>query len=221
VTKSPRRQEIIGVVGRLTLVEIDNPAHDEFVAIGVGDDRKRRERKTFGLEHQMVGDEPGRIEVLVQQRRRHRERFGRIVEPGLVGRVDRELFRRANIGPGQVADRVIVLCVAQSPRENGAGIARVAGCFVPVERFDPRDHLSAGLRFRVRGRIFRRHRLGIELFENDVPAAMIFRDRFERCVGAQVEIGFRPGFAVARRAVRFEKRQHGFAEVPLEGGAVG
>ena len=74
----------------------------------------------------MVGHLPGRREILLQQRRRHRQRFARVVEARLVGRIDRKLARRPNVDARQIANRVVVLGVAQPPGQHDAGIARIA-----------------------------------------------------------------------------------------------
>ena len=100
------------------------------VAVGIGDRRMGREAEAIRLQDQMVGDQPRRRQVLLHQGRRHRQRFARVVEPGLVGGIDRELARGPDVDPRQVADRVVELGVAQPPRQDGAGIAGIPPGFV-------------------------------------------------------------------------------------------
>ena len=138
----PGGQEIVGVVGLLPLVEIDDPPHAVLVAVGVGDHRVRREGEALGFQDEVFGDPPRRLQVLLQQGRRHRQRFRRVVEAGLVGGVDGELPRRADVDARQVADGVVVLGVAQPTRQDRAGIARVSLRLVLAERLDPVDDPS-------------------------------------------------------------------------------
>ncbi len=62
----PGGLKVVGIVGPLPLVEIDDPPHAELVAVGVGDDRIRGERQPVRVEDQMFGYTPGRFEVFVQ-----------------------------------------------------------------------------------------------------------------------------------------------------------
>src|SRR5436305_560015 len=80
VSEAPRGEEVVGVVGRLPPVEVDDLADDVLVAVGVGDDRVRGEVEAIGLQHQVIGDPAGRLQVLLQERRRHGQRLGRVVE---------------------------------------------------------------------------------------------------------------------------------------------
>ena len=57
------------------------------------------------LQDEVIGDQPRGLQVLLHQGRRHRQRFGRVVEPGLVGGVDGELPGRPDVDARQVADR--------------------------------------------------------------------------------------------------------------------
>ena len=47
--EAPGGQEVVGVVGPLPLVEIDDPPHAVLVAVGVGDHRVRREGEPSGF----------------------------------------------------------------------------------------------------------------------------------------------------------------------------
>ena len=118
----------------------------------------------------MVGDPPRRLQVLLHQGRRHRQRFRRVVEAGLVGGVDGELPRRPDVDARQVADGVVVLGVAQPPRQDPAGIARVPLRLVLAERLDPVDDIPAQLGLRMPLRLRRRHRSALELLQDGLPA---------------------------------------------------
>ena len=120
VPEPPGGQEVVGVVDPLPLVEVDDPPDAVLVAVGVGDHRVRREGEPVRLQDEVVGDQPRRLQVLLHQGRRHRQRFGRVVEAGLVGGIDGELPRRPDVDARQVADRVVVLGVAQPPRQDRA-----------------------------------------------------------------------------------------------------
>ena len=69
----PCGKKILGVIGGLPLVEINDPFNGIFVAIGLGDDRMRRKNKPVWLEHDMLGNVAGRFQIFVQQGRGHRE----------------------------------------------------------------------------------------------------------------------------------------------------
>ena len=80
------------------------------------------------LQDHVVRDLARRLQVFVQQRRRHRERFAGVVEARRVGGIDGELARRAEVDAGEIADGVVVLRVAQPPRQDDA---RIAGVLAP------------------------------------------------------------------------------------------
>ena len=132
VPETPGGQEIVGVVGPLPLVEVDDPADAVLVAVGVGDDRMRGEGETVGLEDEVVGDPPRRFQVLLHQGRRHGQRFapscrspprwpGRRGTPGSAGcrrpsgrgsvwSYSALLSRRGGTGPGSPAFRAASPC---------------------------------------------------------------------------------------------------------------
>jgi hypothetical protein len=79
----PRRAELIGVVGVLTVV-LDAVQ----IAIGVEQDVIRCEREYGSVEEHVIRYAPCRLQVLGQERRRHRQRLAGTVEPCLVGGID-------------------------------------------------------------------------------------------------------------------------------------
>lgn len=110
---APCGREIFREIGGLLLVEIDDAQHGEFVAIGVGHDRMRREREAIRFQNQMLGHGARGLQIFFHQRGRHCERLAGVVEASLIRRVDRKFLRRSNIDTGQVANGVVVFCVAQ------------------------------------------------------------------------------------------------------------
>ena len=159
----------------------------------------------------MIGDSPRGQQILVQQRRRHRQRLAGVVEAGLVGGIDGEFPRRTDVDAGQIADRVVVLGIAEPSREHHAGIAVTAAGLGGPGRLNPLDHLLPRAIGRL-GRLFRRHLARAEPRENAIPARKILDDGIDRRVLRQIELCGRPGAAVAARAVGLEERLHGFRE---------
>ena len=133
----------------MALVEVDDALDAVLVAVGVGHHRMRREDETLGLEDDVVGDQPGRRQVLLQEGRRHGERFARVVEAGLVGGIDRELAGRPDVHSGQVANRVIELGIAQPAGQDGARIAGVALGLTVAQVADPGDDRGPFVRPRL------------------------------------------------------------------------
>jgi hypothetical protein len=123
----------------MTPVEVDNADHAVPVAVGVGDHRVRREDEAIRLQDCVVGDQPRRRQVLLQERRRHDQRLARVVEAGFVGGIDRELPGRADVDTRQVADRVVELGVAQAPGQDGARVAGVSHRFLVAQVSNPGD----------------------------------------------------------------------------------
>src|SRR5262249_52798678 len=123
------------------------------------------------LKDQMLPDPSRRFEVFLDERRRHGERFGGVVKTGFVGRVDGELAGRTDVDAGQVADRVIVFSVAQSPGDDWSRIAGVPRRLVPADGPDPLENLLTLFRFWMSLRLLRRHVSGLKLLADVVPAA--------------------------------------------------
>ena len=87
--------------------------------------------------------------------------------------------------------------------------ARVAGVPRRLElpdRPDPGDDRVAGLGRRLPLRLRRRHRLRLELLEDELPAREVLGHRLGGREGAQVEVALGLILAVAPEAVGFEER---------------
>ena len=69
----PGRAEVIGVIGVLAIVEIDDLLDAVLIPIGLDKDLIRRERESVRVEEQVIRDAPRRLQVLGQERRRHRQ----------------------------------------------------------------------------------------------------------------------------------------------------
>ena len=174
------------------------------------------EIQAMRFQDDVLGDRPRRLQVLLQQGRRHRERFRGVVEPGSGRGVHREFPGRPDVDARQVTNRGVVLGITESPRQNPAGIARIAPRLVDAERLDPGDDLPAELGLGLSFRLRRRHRLRLELLEDGLPALMVLGDRIQRRVGTQVEVALALLLVVTLKAVRPEKRVDGVPKGGLE-----
>ncbi len=122
-----------------------------------------------------------------------------VVEARLVGGIDGKLFRRADVHSRQIADGVVVLGVAQPPREDDAGIVRMALRFLHGQRLNPVDDgLALGLR-RLLPRLAGRHLSRLEPREHERPAPLIAGDGIAGGIGRQIETG--RGLAAAMAGV--------------------
>ncbi len=201
-------QEVIGVIDLVALVEVDDPLDAVLVPVGFGHDRMRREDEAAGFQHDVVGDQPRRRQVFLEEGGRHGERFARIVEAGLVGGVDGKLARRPNIDAGQVTNCVVKFGVAQTPCQHGPGVAGVALRLVVTQFPNPGDDRGALCRRRPSRRIFGRHLLGVEPFEHLFPLCRILGNRRHTRIAAEVKPGLRLLRAVTRNAIAFNERPH-------------
>ena len=154
----------------------------------------------------MVGDDARGVEVLLDQRRRHRQRFPGVVEARLVCGIDGKLLGRPDVDARQIADGVVVLGVTQPAREHDARVVWMAlrvlcpGPFNPVD-----DRLPLDWRRLLPG-LAGRHLPGLEPRHHEIPVALVADDRILRRVRRQVEAGCRLVAAVAPVAVGLEER---------------
>ena len=143
------------------------------------------------------------------------KRFAGIIEAGRVGGVDRKFARGTHVHAGQVADGVVVLGIAQTPRQHHARVARTFPRFRPAHRLDPGDHLLANLRWRLLHH-FRRHLFGAEPARYRVPTGEILNHLGQRGVALQVQICRSRGATVAPDTVSGDKGPHGLLKTALE-----
>jgi hypothetical protein len=106
----------------------------------------RREIEAVGREHHVIAHFARGLQVLIEQRGRHGERFAGIVEALGIGGVDGKFARGLDIDAGEIADGVVVLGVTQAARQHDPGVAGVLARFLGAHGFDPVDHLLAQFR---------------------------------------------------------------------------
>ena len=212
----PSRREVIGEVGRLTLVEIDDPQDAVLVAIRVDPHRMAREGDPIQIQDGVVRHTAGSAEVLLHQRGRHRQRLAGIVEAFLVGRIDGELLGRPQVHTGQVADGVVVFGVAQPARQHRSGITGMLLRLVHPQFLDPRHdgHVLRGGRMLLG--LLRRHIAGLELVEDDLPARSIPDHVLDPEIRAEIEVALRLLLVVASEAKTGEERPDRAIEPPPE-----
>ena len=139
----PRGAEVVRVVRILAGVEIDDLLDAELVAIGLHQHGMRGKAEAARVQEHVIGHLAGGLQVLGEQRRRHRQRLARVVESGLIGGIDREFRCRPDIDAGEIANRVVVFGVAESPRQHHAWVAVARARFVGPGVLDPIDNLPA------------------------------------------------------------------------------
>ena len=206
MAETPGGLKIVTVVAVLLVIEIDDLLHAELLPIGLGQHRMRREGETLAPQEQVAGHVAGGLQVFLQEGRRHRQRFARVVEAGRIGRIDGEFARRPEIDAGEITNRVIVLHVAQPAGEHDAGVAGIPADFVFPHRVEPAHGGSPLGRGRMLLRFLGRHLAGLKSFKQQAPALAILHQRTHRVVGAQIHLRLRVVVAVTGDAVGFEKR---------------
>ena len=164
----------------------------------------------------MFTDPSRRLEILLQQGRGHRQGFPRIVEAGFVGGIDGELLRGPDVDPRQIADGVIILRVAQPARENRTRIAGIPPRLLFSHRLNPIHDLPSKFPRGLAPGFFRRHFLRLELLQDDLPPAIIFRDSLPGRVRPQVQLSLLLPGAVTVEAVGLQKGMHGCCKVAIQ-----
>ena len=86
----PQRGQAFFVIDRVLLVEVDDRLLAVLLPIGEGDDGMRGEPNARGREQRVIGDKLGGGVILLEQGRRHGERFAGVVEALAGGRVNGE-----------------------------------------------------------------------------------------------------------------------------------
>src|SRR5258708_37547314 len=95
---------------------IKSPNASQNVVGPIASGSGRREPKAVRQQLGVLRDLLARVEVLRQQSRRHDQRVSRVCKTLSRRAVGRKLTRMTQIEPGQVADRVGVLCVVWPPQ---------------------------------------------------------------------------------------------------------
>ena len=139
---SQQRREVLLVIDGVSLVKADDGLFVELLPVGEGNGGMRGELEAGRREQGVVGDLLGRRVILLEQRRRHRQRFAGVVEPFAGRWIDGKCLSRANVRPGQVANGVVVFGVGESPRRHDAGIAGALHGFTFQHGRDRLQHLG-------------------------------------------------------------------------------
>ena len=216
VPESPGGKEVVGEVGPLAVVEVDDPMDAVLVPVGVGDRRVRREAEPVGHQDEVLGDPPGGLQVLLDQRRRHPQRLGRVVEAGRVGRVDRE--RRAPVGYRRpVRSRTVWSYSALLRRRTGTGPGSPAvrsdsaRRTAPTQSITTRRSKSSGCAIRP----LRGHRPGLDPLGDDLPEVDLPSHGRGGREGPQIQAGLGLLAGMAAEAIRLQERPDGLAEPDL------
>ncbi len=213
----PGRKEIIRQIDVVPLVEIEDALHAVLVAVGFGHGRIGSEDEAFGLEDDMVRHPPRRLQVLLQEGRRHGQRFARVIEAGFIGGIDRKFAGRTDIAAGQVADGVVELGVAQAPGQDDARIAGVAIRLPRKQVANPGADRSPFVGGRLTGRVLRRHLSRVQALEHLFPAPRVPGDRRDGAIATQVEVRLRPSRSVTGVAIALEERLDLCGKTAFEG----
>ena len=184
---APGGFDIIADADRMGPVEVEDRLLGQLLALVVGRHRKRRERDPARLQNEVLGDELGRAEILVEQRRRHAESFAGVVEPLAAGRVDRKLRRRPDGHAGEIADRPIVFGVRQPTGRDESRVPRVLLRLDEQDRLDPFDGRIAFFQRRLQLVAGRHLPLADEL-DDFMPAAEVARDIPVPRVAAEIQV---------------------------------
>jgi len=147
-----------------------------------------------------------RLEIFFQKGRRHHQRLARIVEPGRVRGIDRELARGLDIDAGEIANGIVVFRIAQPPRKHDARIAGVPLHLPLAQIGEPGNDFTPLLRRRPRLRLLGRHLLGLEPVNQQIQMGDVLRHRRFGRINAQVELRIRRSRAMAFEAMLLQKR---------------
>ena len=180
-----------------------------------------RKGKTLGLEYQMISHFPGRLEVLLYERRRQGQRLGRIVESGLVGGIQWKVARWPQIDAGELGDGVVVLGIVQAARGQRTRIPRLTSSLPFSKGLNPSHHCLT-LRARWLGLGFGRwHVAGAEPVQHSIPSGK-FAEHFghgAKTLEVQLRLAGDPVMAVI--AILLEEGAHHLIETRLQRGSRG
>ena len=109
--------------GVIRVFAIDRANLSQDVVRPVGTRDRRRETESVRQQYGVLGDLASRVEVFRQQGRRHDERVARVGEAFAGRPVGRKIAGRIEVDPRQVADRIGVFGIAQTPQHDGSRIA--------------------------------------------------------------------------------------------------
>ena len=142
-------------------------------------------------------------------------------KPAGVRGIHGELARRLQVHAGQIADRVVVLGVAQPVRQHHSGIAGILARLVGAHRLDPVDHRLADIVRRLLRSPFGGICFADSFSRTGVPVRIIADHRRHRGIRREVELGGRRRSAMASDAVAGQEGSDGLRELAFEVGIGG
>ena len=172
VLEAPGGLEVVGVIGGLALIEVDNPLDGVLLAVRLHQHGMRREVEPVGSQHHVIAHFARRLQVLIQQGGRHGQRFAGVIEAGRVRRVHRKLARGTNVHAGEVADGVVVLGIAEAAHQHRPGIAIVLLRLVGRTAWTQSITCWRASAGRLRQRL-RRHLFGGQSLQHQGPARIV------------------------------------------------
>ena len=170
--------------------------------------RPGRKHDAVGQQHRMLGDAFRRVQIFLDQRRRHPLTAAHVGEPLARRTVDREFVGRLeSIDARQVVDGIGVLSVTQPAQDDWSRISGTGLCFPRQKAVDPGLHSRQLDVARLR-RIFGRHLSAEQNLANLQPGFGLLADVSGRLKDRQIEIRFRRFPAVAVVAVTLDQRSN-------------
>ena len=176
-----------------------------------------REAEAVRQKHDVVGDLLGRVQVLAEQGRRHDERVAGVREAFARGAVRREIAGGLEVDAGQVADRVVVLGVAEAADDDAARVAGAGAGFGVEHGAHPGGDRAALLGARL-GALLRRHLAVFQVLDDHRPGLEVALDRGQRRVSLEVEVALLLLGGMTSEAVL---REDGLHAVGVVAGKVG
>ncbi len=215
VSETPGSLKVSRVIGRLLRVEAENAPNGILLAICLDQHRMRREVNAVRRQNGMVGHFSGSLHILVQQRRRHGQRFPGIIEACGIGRIYGKLARDLHVLAREIANRIVILGVAEPSRQNNSRITRELPYLFRAHSLNPGDYLLC------RFRRWRRQRLGRHLvrrqpLHNQRPAGKIVSNGVKGCIRTEVELRGRHPSAVAAGTILFNEGPDGLLKLLLQ-----
>ena len=152
----------------------------------------------------MIGDMLCGGVILLEEARRHHQCLAGVVESLTRSGVDGKRIRWPNIDARQIANRVVVFGVAQSPRQHDSRITRRLASLLQHQRAEHSQDFRPLGRFRLFG-IRRRHLFASDKRDDVLPLPIVRCNRLRRRVSSQIKLSFRLLLVVALDAESFHE----------------
>ena len=161
MTVAPGGLKVISEIGGLAVIEADDALDRVAFPVGFHQHGEGCKIEAIWFENQVVCDSPCGVEILRHQAGGDCQGFSGVVEACLVGGVYGEFAGGAEVDAGQVANRIVVLGIAEAAVQDGAGVTGVGADLAGTHRVQPGGDLA--LRFRGGlGCLLRWHLIGVE-----------------------------------------------------------